>query len=41
MVTEEEIREIMKKMLDNLDSINNTLKEINENMKTADTQCTD
>lgn len=41
MVTEEEIREIMKKMIDSLDSINNTLKEINENMKKADTQCTD
>lgn len=41
MITEEEIREIMKSITDSLDSINSTLKEINENMKTADTQCTD
>lgn len=41
MITEEGIRETMKKMIDSLDSINNTLKEINENTKIADTKCTD
>lgn len=41
MNTEEEIRETMKKMIDSLDSINNKLKEINENAKIADTKCID
>ena len=41
MVTEEEVRKIMKSIMDSLDSINNTLKEINENTKIADTKCTD
>ena len=41
MITEEEIREIMKSIMDSLDSINSTLKEINENAKIADTKCID
>lgn len=41
MVTEEEVRKIMKSIMDSLDSINSTLKEINENTKIADTQCID
>ena len=41
MVTEEEVRKIMKSITDSLDSINSTLKEINENTKIADTKCID
>lgn len=41
MVTEEEVRKIMKSIMESLDSINSTLKEINENTKIADTKCTD
>ena len=41
MVTEEEVRKIMKSIMESLDSINSTLKEINENTKIADTKCID
>lgn len=41
MVTEEEVRKIMKSIMDSLDNINIMLKEINENTKIADTKCID